>query len=40
MGKCCLQASMFIFYQVFVKLAGNQDKHKILEQVQIPARSY
>ena len=29
MGKWCLQASLFIFYQIFVKLAGNQDRHKI-----------
>ena len=32
MGKCCLQASSFIFYRIFVKLAGNQDRHKILDQ--------
>ena len=28
MGKCCLQASSFIFYRIFVKVAGNQDRHK------------
>ena len=29
MGKWCLQASSFIFYRIFVKLAGYQDRHKI-----------
>ena len=29
MGKWCLQARSFIFYWIFVKLAGNQDRHKI-----------
>ena len=28
MGKWCLQASSFIFDRIFVKLAGNQDRHK------------
>ena len=28
MGKWCLQASMSIFYQIFVKLADNQHRHK------------
>ena len=32
MGKWCLHASLFIFDQVFVKLAGNQDRHKILDE--------
>ena len=32
MGKWCLQASSFIFYQIFVKLAGNQDRHKISDE--------
>ena len=32
MGKWCLQASSFIFYRNFVKLAGNQDRHKILDE--------
>ena len=32
MGKWCLQASSFIFYQIFVKLAGNQDSHKISDE--------
>ena len=32
MGKWCLQASSFIFYWIFVKLAGNQDRHKILDK--------
>ena len=31
MGKWCLQASSFIF-RIFVKLAGNQDRHKILDK--------
>ena len=34
MGKWCLQASMFIFYQIFVKLAGNQDRHKISNKLE------
>ena len=38
MGKWCLQASTFIFHWIFVKLAGNQDRHKISD-VWIPARS-
>ena len=29
MGKWCLQGSLFIFDRIFVKLAGNQDSHKI-----------
>ena len=29
MGKWCLQASLFIFDPMVVKLAGNQDSHKI-----------
>ena len=28
MGKWCLHASPFIFYRIFIKLAGNQDRHK------------
>ena len=32
MGKWCLQASTFICYQIFVKLAGNQDRHKISDE--------
>ena len=32
MGKWCLQASSFIFYHIFVKLAGNQDRHKISDE--------
>ena len=31
-GKWCLQASLFIFYRIFVKLAGNQDSHKISDE--------
>ena len=29
MGKCCLHASSFIFDQIIIKVAGNQDRHKI-----------
>ena len=32
MGKWCLQASALIFDQIFVKLAGNQDMHKISDE--------
>ena len=32
MEKWCLQASSFIFYQILVKLAGNQDRHKISDE--------
>ena len=32
MGKWCLQASLFIFDQIFVKLAGNQASHKISDK--------
>ena len=32
MGKWCLHASMFIIDQIFVKLADNQDRHKILDK--------
>ena len=28
MGKWCLHASSFIFDQVIIKVAGNQDRHK------------
>ena len=28
MGKCCLHASLFIFYWIIFKVAGNQDRHK------------
>ena len=28
MGKWCLHASSFIFYQVVIKVASNQDRHK------------
>ena len=34
MGKWCLQASSFIFYRIFVKLAGNQDRHKISDELE------
>ena len=32
MGKWCLQASSFIFDRIFIKLAGNQDRHKISDE--------
>ena len=32
MGKWCLQASSFIFYWICIKLAGNQDRHKISDE--------
>ena len=32
MGKWHLQASSFIFDWIFVKLAGNQDSHKITDE--------
>ena len=28
MGKWCLHASLFIFYLIIIKAAGNQDRHK------------
>ena len=28
MGKWCLHASSFIFDQIIIKVAGNQDRHK------------
>ena len=30
MGKWCLHASSFIFYQIIIKVAGNQDRHTSL----------
>ena len=30
MGKWCLHASLFIFYRIIIKVAGNQDRHKSL----------
>ena len=30
MGKCYLHASLFIFYRISIKVAGNQDRHKSL----------
>ena len=32
MGKRCLQARSFIFDRIFVKIAGNQDSHKISDE--------
>ena len=28
MGKCCFNASSFIFDQIIIKFAGNQDRRK------------
>ena len=30
LGKCCLDDRDFIFYQIFIRLAGNEHSHKIL----------
>ena len=32
MGKWCLHASLFIFDQIIIKVAGNQDRHKSLDE--------
>ena len=32
MGKCCLHASSFIFDQIIIEVAGNQDRHKSLDK--------
>ena len=32
MGKCCLHASAFIFDWFIIKVAGNQDRHKSLDE--------
>ena len=32
MGKWCLQASSFIFDPIFIKLTGNQERHKISDE--------
>ena len=32
MGKWCLLASSFIFDQIIIKVAGNQDRHKSLDE--------
>ena len=32
MGKCCLHASLFIFDRIIIKVAGNQDRHKSLDE--------
>ena len=31
-GKCCLHTSLFIFYRIIIKVAGNQDRHKSLDE--------
>ena len=32
MGNCSLHASLFIFYRIVIKVAGNQDRHKSLHE--------
>ena len=32
MEKCCLHASSFIFDRIIIKVAGNQDRHKSLDE--------
>ena len=32
MGKWCLHASSFSFDRIFIKVAGNQDRHKSLDK--------
>ena len=32
MGKWCLHASSFIFGRIIIKFAGNQDRHKSLDE--------
>ena len=34
MGKWCLQARSFIFDRILIKLAGNQDRHKISDELE------
>ena len=31
-GKCCLHASSFIFDWIIIRVAGNQDRHKSLDE--------
>ena len=31
-GKWCLHTSSFFFYRIIIKVAGNQDRHKSLEE--------
>ena len=33
MGKWCLHASLFLFDWIIIKVAGNQDRHKILGRI-------
>ena len=32
MGKCCLHAGSFIFDRIIIKVAGNQDRRKSLDE--------
>ena len=38
MGKWCLHASSFIFYRIIIKVAGNQDRHKSLDEFDFSGR--
>ena len=40
MGKCRLHASLFIFDQIIIKVAGNHDRHKQLGQVRFRASGF
>ena len=33
MGKWCLHPSSFFFYQIIIKVVGNQDRHKSLDEL-------
>ena len=35
MEKGCLHATMLFFYQIIIKIDGNQDRHKNLKQFDI-----
>ena len=34
LGKCCPEGSAFIFDWIAVKLAGNQDRHKVSDEIE------
>ena len=36
-GKRCLHANAFSFDPIFVKLAGNEDRRKILDELELTA---
>ena len=37
LGKCCLDDSDFSFDWLFIRLPGNEDSHKILEELDFGA---